>query len=67
VSNVTAPSPTSTDLSADTTPDADKCGACQHPLAGHDGISARYCAATIINGADRGCVCVSSATPTTVR
>lgn len=68
MSDVTAPSPTSTDRSANTTLEADApCGACQHPLAGHDVISARYCAATIANGATRGCVCVPNATATMPR
>ena len=69
MSDVTAPSPTNTDRAADTgtetTADAEKrCGACGHPLDGHDGISARYCAATIASGATRGCVCgLGAATP----
>src|ERR1041384_8882184 len=68
VSDVTAPSPTRTDRSTDTTPETDtRCGACQHPLAAHDGISARYCAATIVGGETRGCVCVPDATPTMPR
>jgi hypothetical protein len=64
VSNMTAPSPTNPDLlPGDTTSDTDKrCAACQHRWAEHDGISARYCAATIVNGSARGCVCVPNAT-----
>ena len=69
VSDVTAPSPTNTDRSAETTPDATpdaekRCGACGHPLAAHDGISARYCAATIANRSARGCVCGPSTATT---
>jgi hypothetical protein len=65
VSDVTAPSPTNTDRSAETNPEAEKrCGACGHPLAGHDGISARYCAATIANRSTRGCVCAPSTATT---
>jgi hypothetical protein len=68
VSDVTAPSPTSTDRTADTTAETDKhCGACQHPLAAHDGISTRFCAASIVSGANRGCVCVPYATTTMPR
>ncbi|OLF18025.1 RGCVC family protein [Actinophytocola xanthii] len=38
-----------------------RCAACQHSWAEHDGISARFCAATIVSGSDRGCVCAPTA------
>ncbi|MGY2002319.1 RGCVC family protein [Blastococcus sp. SYSU DS1024] len=33
------------------------CTACPHPLAGHDRISLRFCAATRAHAGARGCVC----------
>ena len=52
--NVTAPSPTSPEVVTK----ADRpCAACNHSWAGHDGIAARFCAATLVNGSTRGCVC----------
>lgn len=63
VRNVTAPSPTITDVSTDTTLETDRlCAACRHRRDAHDTIGARFCAATIANGTVRGCVCVSDAT-----
>jgi hypothetical protein len=59
MSNVTVPNPTSTDLPAHTREGDKRCAACPHQWAEHDGISARYCAATIVSGSGRGCVCSS--------
>ncbi len=42
---------------AATEPARSGCGACPHPEADHDGISARYCRATVASALDRGCVC----------
>ncbi|MGZ4506132.1 MAG: RGCVC family protein [Blastococcus sp.] len=36
---------------------AGRCPACPHPLADHDAISLRYCAASKAIAAARGCVC----------
>ena len=49
---------------ADTIPDEELCPACHHPLAGHDVISTRWCAATSLGIGQRDCLCsreVSSA------
>lgn len=49
---------------ADLVPSADLCPACDHPLANHDAISSRWCAATSLGIGHRDCLCsqqVSSA------
>ncbi|MGB3440894.1 MAG: RGCVC family protein [Actinophytocola sp.] len=51
---MTTPSPTTQILATETDK---RCAACQHSWAAHDGIGARFCAATIVNGSTRGCVC----------
>ena len=51
----TAPLPSSAQSSP-----ADLC-ACGHRLDAHDAISARFCAATIVNNLLRGCVCPKAA------
>ncbi|WP_158890960.1 RGCVC family protein [Amycolatopsis anabasis] len=33
------------------------CAVCAHPWSAHDVVAARYCAATMAGGHDRGCVC----------
>jgi hypothetical protein len=33
------------------------CPACPHPMAEHDPIGVRFCAATEARALDRGCVC----------
>jgi hypothetical protein len=33
------------------------CSACPHPVATHDAIAARFCAATLQMALDRRCVC----------
>ena len=33
------------------------CAACGHRWDTHDDIAARYCAATVVSRASRGCVC----------
>ncbi|WP_372671711.1 RGCVC family protein [Amycolatopsis kentuckyensis] len=39
-----------------------RCPSCPHPLAAHDEIARRYCAATAAGqGTDRGCVCGTAA------
>ena len=57
MSNMTAPSPTSTEVVAER-----RCAACQHIWTEHDAIAARFCAATIVGAYTRGCVCVAGAT-----
>jgi hypothetical protein len=37
-------------------PDLD-CAVCAHSYGDHDGIAARYCAATHDGGLARGCIC----------
>jgi hypothetical protein len=60
MSNVTVPNPTSTDESTDTPREAeDRCAACRHRWEAHDAIGVRFCAATLANGTERGCVCVA--------
>jgi len=34
-----------------------RCDVCPHPVADHDGISLRFCRATIASAVVRGCVC----------
>lgn len=48
-----------TEGSADSSEDTCACG---HPLAHHDVIAARYCAATIAGSMDRGCICAAHST-----
>jgi hypothetical protein len=36
---------------------ADLCPTCKHPLASHDAISARWCAATKLGVGRRECIC----------
>ncbi|MFC4852672.1 RGCVC family protein [Actinophytocola glycyrrhizae] len=54
---MTAPSSTTAEVAAERL-----CAACQHLWTTHDDISARFCAATIVNTYSRGCVCVPGAT-----
>jgi hypothetical protein len=35
----------------------DLCPTCKHPLASHDAISVRWCAATKLGIGDRECIC----------
>jgi hypothetical protein len=37
--------------------DAAKCPACVHPVAAHDVIATRFCAATTARTLARGCAC----------
>jgi hypothetical protein len=36
---------------------SDLCSTCQHPLASHDAISKRWCAATELGVGRRDCIC----------
>ena len=38
-------------------PAADLCPTCEHPLASHDAIGARWCAATNLGIGHRECIC----------
>lgn len=45
-------------LSQDVRPDAgDQCPACAHRRSDHDALGTRFCAATIVAGLTRGCIC----------
>ena len=46
-------------LARDTGSDSgtDLCQTCAHPLAVHDAISLRWCAATKLAASDRACIC----------
>jgi hypothetical protein len=46
-------------LARDTGPGSgtDLCQTCAHPLAAHDAISLRWCAATKLGVSDRACIC----------
>lgn len=50
--NMTAPSPADGDASSE-----QRCAACPHRWGSHDAIGARFCAATVVIAASRGCVC----------
>ena len=54
-----APSfPTTTDRDAPVAVEqADRCPVCPHPVADHDAISLRYCAASQRLATAQGCVC----------
>ncbi|WP_221465106.1 RGCVC family protein [Actinophytocola algeriensis] len=52
-----APSPAHGETSG-----ARRCAACGHDWRTHDDIAARYCAATSVSRASRGCVCAPDAT-----
>jgi hypothetical protein len=46
------------DTAVDSEPgDVERCSTCRHPLADHDALSARFCAATAASGLARGCIC----------
>jgi hypothetical protein len=47
-------SPALVDLNAGA---ADLCPSCKHPLASHDAIGLRWCAATKLGIGDRECIC----------
>lgn len=52
------PFPTTTDRDAPVAVDqATRCPVCPHAVADHDAISLRYCAASRMLVAARGCVC----------
>ncbi|HWO64995.1 MAG TPA: RGCVC family protein [Umezawaea sp.] len=36
---------------------AASCGSCPHPLADHDALGVRFCAASTASGLTRGCIC----------
>jgi len=55
---MSATSPTS-DESLGSTPAI--CSTCQHPLALHDAIGTRWCAATSLGVGERVCLCVAVA------
>ena len=42
---------------ATTTPTADSCDSCPHPLADHDALGTRFCAASASSNLSRGCIC----------
>ncbi len=42
---------------AKTTPTADSCGSCPHPLTEHDALGTRFCAASATSSLSRGCIC----------
>lgn len=42
---------------------ATRCAACAHPWSTHDPIAARFCAATVVGGFTRGCVCTGAELP----
>ena len=54
-----------TDLSlhpqTDQDPTPELCPTCQHPLAAHDRIGLRWCAATQLGVGQRDCVCSAAA------
>lgn len=46
------------DLACDRTDQpVETCGVCTHPVAAHDLIARRYCAATQANAISRKCIC----------
>ncbi|HZA72983.1 MAG TPA: RGCVC family protein [Propionibacteriaceae bacterium] len=45
---------------------ADLCPTCQHPLAAHDVIGVRWCAATKLGIGSRECICSGVVAPTRV-
>ena len=62
----TRAAPTTSVALADATGEADpRCAACQHFWTTHDDIAARFCAATMVSGTTRGCVCVPDETTAT--
>jgi hypothetical protein len=56
--SATGTSPVVGDTAVDSEPgDGERCSTCQHPLADHDALSVRFCAATAASGLARGCIC----------
>jgi hypothetical protein len=58
---MTAPTPVHPADAPDLRPldEAAGCAACPHPLAHHDAIGLRFCAATTAGAVVRGCICRS--------
>ena len=42
-------------------PAAELCPSCEHPVANHDALGLRWCAATRLGVGSRGCLCAEAA------
>jgi hypothetical protein len=56
---MTAPTSTPSPVDSPLTGAQAACDVCPHPLAAHDVIGRRFCAATLTGAITRGCICRS--------